>query len=323
MKYTNKLKRPVSLFMLTLAMGATVLFGAKLVTAADSPKPFAGIRISPATTTLELKNGEVYSGQMTIRNTSENKVTMTVEPASYVIKGDRYDRPDYNDPTKYSLMTNWIKVEKSKYDLEPESSAIVNYTINVPKDNVPGGMQYATLFAATEVGKAKTTGVQSSARAGMVISARMVDGKTKEDAKLEKINISKYQPESPMRTSFVVKNNGNIGASVQYQMTVKSALNGREVFKSPKQSYSVYPETSREFSPEWPQAKVGIYNVEQMVVINGKPTTKSSLVIAIPIWVVALLTIGAASLIAFIALNIGSPQASSKKSKTTSKKGRK
>lgn len=151
----------------------------------------------------------------------------------------------------------------------------------------------------------------------------MVDGKTKEDAKLEKINISKYQPESPMRTSFVVKNNGNIGASVQYQMTVKSALNGREVFKSPKQSYSVYPETSREFSPEWPQAKVGIYNVEQMVVINGKPTTKSSLVIAIPIWVVALLTIGAASLIAFIALNIGSPQASSKKSKTTSKKGRK
>ncbi len=318
----------VSAAVLALAMITT-----GVVSAANKKdvKPTTGLMISPATNSIELAPKQVYKGQMTVKNTSTIPMDFKIGSGSYTIVNNNYSAPNYDKVGKYSLMKDWISVDKSElHGIPAGKTAVVNYTIKVP-DNPPAGTQYATLFASTVLptqDKSATTSVKSSARVGMVISASMKGGKTVDRNTIEKQSIPGYQPQAPLKSSFTIKNEGNVAAAVNYSMEVHSWLDNRLEFQGEQQQASVYPETSRDFDMTWTQMRTGIYKVKQKVSVNGRDHSIEKVVVSVPIWIFVLAIIGILLIAVFTAINVkGIMDArkrnnkSAKSHKATSRKG--
>lgn len=295
----------------TAAVLTLALITTGVVSAANKKdaKPTTGLMISPATNQVELAPKQVYKGQMTVKNTSTIPMDFKIGSGSYTIVNNNYSAPNYDKVGKFSLMKDWITVDKTELHAIPAGkTAVVNYTIKVP-DNPPAGTQYATLFASTVLptqDKDAATSVKSSARVGMVISASMKGGKTVERNTIEKQSIPGYQPQAPLKSSFVIKNEGNVAAAVDYSMEVHSWLDNRLEFQGESQQASVYPETSRTFDMAWTQMRTGIYKVKQKVSVNGRDHSIERVVVSVPVWIFVLVVVGVILLGAFVAINVKS-----------------
>lgn len=285
---------------------------------------FKGLEISPASNRIELGNGEVYTGEMSVKNSTDADMNVEMSVGSYSIEDSNYGSPNYDSPSKYSVIKDWIQLDKNEFVLAPDESTVVRYTINTPA-NPPAGMQFATIFASTTPGEElEGSGIVATSRIGMVVSALMKDGETIEQASIQNEKIDGYQPTSPLKASFAIKNEGNVGVDVSYSMTVKSAINGTEVYKSNTDSSSVYPESTRNFTVNWDQVGIGFYNVELNIVLNGKNHTVKKLVCTVPIWIIILIIIAILSLVAYAVINYRMRQeAKGSKSKKTTKKSSK
>ena len=286
--------------LMAVLMVALSVFGSG--NQASATEGFRGLLISPANQRIELKNGQLYSGQMSVQNTTTENMGVDMSVGSYSIVNNEYGAPNYDNPSKYSLMRGWIKLDRQSLDLKPGESAIVNYLITTPV-NPPSGMQYATIFAQTRAQEAKGSGITATSRVGLVLSARMVDGVTIEKSSIQQERIAYYQPVAPMRASFSVKNEGNVGVDVSYSLKVNSAINGRQIYASKPQSESVYPETVRDFNLSWDQVGVGFYRVEMSITMNGRTHTVRKTVCTVPAWIIILLIIALLSLIAYAVIN--------------------
>lgn len=285
---------------------------------------FKGLEISPASNRIELGNGEVYTGEMSVKNSTDADMNVKMSVGSYSIEDSNYSSPNYDSPSKYSVIKDWIQLDKNEFVLSPDESTVVRYTINTPA-NPPAGMQFATIFASTTPSEElEGSGIVATSRIGMVVSALMKDGETIEQANIQNEKIDGYQPTSPLKASLAIKNEGNVGVDVSYSMTVKSAINGTEVYKSNTDSNSVYPESTRNFTVNWDQVGIGFYNVELNITLNGKNHTVKKLVCTVPIWIIILIIIAILSLVAYAVINYRMRQeAKGGKSKKTTKKSSK
>lgn len=292
------IKRAAVGSVLALAM----VFAAGLVSApvarADN---FKGLTIAPASNQIELDKGETKTGTMRVTNSTDAKMTVKVDVAGYSIQNDNYNSPIYDSPSKYSVIKDWITLDKRNFVLEPGASETVTYTVKTP-DNPPAGMQYATIMASNVPDKLEGSGISATTRVGLVLKAKMA-GKTIDKSNIQNEKISGYQPGSSIKASFAIKNEGNIGADVRYSMTVKYAIGGAQAYQSGEQSNSVFPESTRPYSISWDQAKIGFYNVELNITINGRTHTTRHFVCTVPVWIFILVAIGIAALVAYVIIN--------------------
>lgn len=292
----NRFKATVASFIiLTLSI---VALGGLMSRPVSAATDFKGMLISPASQNIDLKNGQTYTGQMQVQNTTDGDMNVNMSVGSYVM--DDTSTPNYDTSGKYSVLKDWIRLDKTSFTLKSGGVETVTYTINTPT-NPPSGMQYATILAEN-VPEESSTGITATTRIGMVIRAAMVDGETIERASIVSSDIPGYQPTAPLKANFAVKNEGNIGADVGYSLVVKSILNGRELYRSDEQSYSVYPETTHNFTLEWDQARIGIYRVEIRAIIDGTEQVISGIVWTIPLWIILLIVIAILCIIGYFAL---------------------
>lgn len=282
--------------------GAAVALAAVMTLAAINAQPanakFEGVTIAPASNSIQLHNNQLYTGQITATNTAKTAKTIEMSAGYYSIIGDNYDTPNYEKASKFSTMKEWIKVWPEKAVIQPGQSQTITYTIAVP-NNPPSGTQYATIFVATQPDKYATNGITAISRVGMVIDAYMLDGKTLDKTNIQDEKIDSYQQSGPLKGSFQIKNEGNLGTKVNYSLKVTSALNGQEVYKGKTEKSTVYPETTRGFVAEWKEMGVGLYNVEMDIEVNGRSHTVKQIVCTVPIWIFILVAIGILSLIAY------------------------
>lgn len=260
--------------------------------------------ISPASNSIQLHNSDVYTGKMSVQNTKSREMKIKMSVGSYVIKNDNYDSPLYDSSDKYSLMRNWIKLDADEFMLKSGESREVRYTVVTPA-NPPAGSQYATIFAEDQpTEQLKTSGIQATSRVGLVLTARMLDGKTIDRSNIAETRIDGYQPTAPLMASFAIKNEGNIGTNVNYQLVVKNALNGSKQYEGKVQNASVYPETTRRFNASWDRVDSWFYDVELHIKLNGgKEHVIKKLVCTIPIWIIVLLIVAIVCLVAYGVIN--------------------
>lgn len=301
----SSISKRILLVMSFLMLGWLLIWGGAAHAAdGDTNKPdnFRGILISPAGNRISLKNNDIYKGTMTVENSTSKRMHVKTSVGSYEIKNSNYNKPNYDSSSRYSVMKNWITLDKEDFYLDPGKTEVITYTVKSPS-NPPAGMQYATIFAANIPDSNGNKGISAISRVGMVLSAHMVDGKTVDKFNIQREKIRGYQPTAPLKASFEVRNEGNIGADVSYSILVKNAINGSEVYKSATNTGSVFPETTRLFDVSWDKSSVGFYNVEMTINVNGRSHVVKKLVCTVPIWIILLLIIAIMSLVAYAIIN--------------------
>ena len=300
---------------LVLAAIISVFFGQSVVLSgvyaeeesASQPESSGGLSISlmPVSKILQISSNSTYEDKMTINNDGDApmKIEVYAAPYSYVYsEGEDAYKLGFNSDTNYTQMARWITfkspsdewVTKSTYDIAPKNSVDVNYRITTP-ESIPGGGQYAVIFAHTLTSSANASGIRTEASPGMVVYGRSSEGETIvrstiSDLKIEYGESSDASKKSAIRASAKVKNEGNVDFNAIGTMKVDNLFGGT-VYETSQTAgrLSVIPEAELVVSDEWTEPPLfGIYKVTWTVKVGDNTETTEKIIFINIAWFLVL-----------------------------------
>lgn len=254
------------------------------------------LTISPTLIEKAMDPGQVQQEILKVRNDSNTKQTIQITVQNFLPKGETGEpvflAPEEGD-TPWSL-ADWIKVEERIFELEPQATKEVKFTISVPKDAEPGG-KYAAIFAETELPRiegAAVVGVRAKVGCLLLINISgevIVRGDIKEFKTDKRVY---YSP--PVRFITRFENTGTTHVKPTGSIKIYSPT-GRlsaEVLVNEKLA-NVLPQSIRAFESSWePAFALGRYKAEVSLTYgDGKEAKSTTYFWMIPWAVIALVVL--------------------------------
>lgn len=264
--------------------------------------------VTPMTNKMDaLQPGKTYTGSIKIINpvTAKSDFRYTITVAPYGVMGEDYDI-SFTTDSNYTMLTDWVKVDKPKGAVAPNHSEEITYTVTVP-DNAPAGGQYAALIVsqdpeASEV-KDSTVAVKDVYEIASLIYAD-VAGETIKKGDILENNIPAFVAEPPITVSSLFTNDGNVHSIATVVIEATDFFTGNVILSSEDNRYTeiIMPETkrfvTRDISENLPQ--LGIVHIKQTIHYLGNTSEESRDVIICPIWFLILVFCVIAFLISFV-----------------------
>jgi hypothetical protein len=289
----------------------------------EASNPASSIQLSPVSQRLSLTANTVVDSKIKITNSGSENLSFRVYATPYGVTDITYEA-NFDVENDYTKIANWISFDQSEYkDLTAGEVVEVPFHISVPSD-IPGGGQYAVVFAETLPDSANTgTGaasIQTVGRVGSLIYADL-GGETHREGELVAFNQPTFA-EASLKPVAQIKNSGNIDFSFTHSTVVKT-LFGKEVFNN-SINRSVLPTTTREITQEWTEApSIGLYLVSNKIsFLNQNPVDETKLVYIGPTWILVTILVILGLIFILIVLIIVRKVLNNKKNKV-SKKGKK
>ena len=286
--------------------GATVLPQAAHAEGEETPETW--LQLSPTAVTVTLMGGDVLEGKsdkcpknveegcvMEVKNIGTKGFRYRVYSSPYVVKGENYDL-DFSEEasTSYTQISRWITImgedgayaKEAEFAIEPGETQYIHYRIDVPED-VPGGAQYAVIWAQTLGGSTTGTGVQTISQAGMVISGRTI-GNTQQTAEVYEYGFDRFVLSGPLTAKATIKNTGNTDFDAYYTYNAHTIF-GKEIYTD-QGTIATFPDTEYHININWENPPLlGIFQVEFRVSGADTVKTETHIVIIMPIFVMILL----------------------------------
>ncbi|MBR0467680.1 hypothetical protein IJJ53_02095 [Candidatus Saccharibacteria bacterium] len=274
------------------------------------------ISITPVSKVLQLSASSTYDDVLSVTNDGNEQIRFEVyaAPYSYVYseESDSYAL-GFSKENNYTQIARWIKikdkhdnyVEKPTFTAEPGETVDVEYRVTTP-DSIPGGGQYAVLFAHTLSNSSDASGIKTEASPGMVIYGRS-DGEaivasefsdvkisqtiTKEiDAEENGQTIKKEATLNHINAFAKVKNTGNIDFNARGVLKVEGILGGA-YYETPENQarISVIPDSELILSDEWEDTpSFGLYKATWTVTAGDNTETTEMVICLIPPFVIII-----------------------------------
>ena len=302
------MKKILSTLFATMIVVAGAMGLAQPVHAEEAVTPETWLQLSPTAVTVTLMGGDVLEGKaqkcpadveqgcaLEVKNIGTKAFRYRVYASPYVVKGENYEL-DFSEAssTSYTQISRWITfltddgsyAEEAEFSIAPGETQIIHYRIEVPED-VPGGAQYAVIWAQTLGSTTTGTGVQTISQAGMVVSGRTI-GDTQQTSDVYEYDFDRFKISGPLKAKATIKNTGNTDFDAYYTYTART-LFGKEIH-SDKGSIATFPDTEYHINLSWDnQPLLGIFQVEFRVSGADTVKTETHLVIIMPIFVIVLL----------------------------------
>ncbi len=294
---------------------ALSILAARTVFAQDSTGA-TGIQVSAPVYNFQIDPGDTTQEIIKIRNVSDNEQTYFPEVLDFKPTGET-GTPQFitgveKNSYSYSL-TSWVKISKEPITLQPNESAALNFTINVPKTAEPGGA-YAGILFGTSPPKTEGSAIAISNKVGALVLVR-VAGAAKETATLKEFAANGNFFENPP-VDFVVRveNKGTVHVRPKGNITIKDIF-GRKVaaLDVNEKDGAVLPESIRKFDKEndeltWNPSGFTIGKYTATVLLNyGDPSKQLSETVSfwvVPWKVLLVVGIGIVIMVLLIILNI-------------------
>lgn len=292
--------------------------------AATESNVATSISISPVSKILQLEPNQVYEDTFKVKNNGTKELLFEVSAAPYAYSfSEAYDeyRLGFNNENAYTQITRWVSfanaagefVASPEFTAQPGESVVVRYRISTPA-SIPGGGQYAVLFARTKSPDAVAGAIKMEASAGLIIYGRST-GDAIEKSEISGMGIHfptqtaaasdatgerEYETVQQIGASAKVKNAGNVDFMASGKLTVESFF-GAKLYETPehKARVSIIPESELAVSDTWEETPYfGFFKVIWTVDAAGASETISQVVIIMPPMVV----IGAILLLTMITI---------------------
>lgn len=266
----------------------------------NSEEPI-GINIGIDTTSkmLQIASGSTYDETFGVNNggNTEMRIEVYAAPYAYTYSNteDEY-KLGFANETNYTQLSRWITfkdnngnyVEKATYTIEPKSSLKVSFRISTP-NSIPGGGQYAVVFAKTISNAASSGGIRTEASTGMVIFARSTEGESIIDAEVFELGVD--EREGNIIASAKIKNTGNVDFTAIGNLKVEPII-GFSSYETPATGgrLTVIPEAELVIVDEWKDAPFfGIYKAIWTVNAGEKTETFEKIIVRIPLFIIIIL----------------------------------
>ena len=255
--------------------------------------------ITPMNMKLRLKAGEKYEGVIKVFTPAdmEGNFNYKVEIAPYNVVGTDYEA-DLSTQSNRSKIVDWVTVAEPRGTLGPNETKEIHYTVSVPED-APGGGQYAVILIGSEEQDSSSASggngmnIKNIYQMGSIIYAQ-VEGETIRAGSIDKNEIAGFVAEMPIKTLVELTNNGNIHETAKIGVKVNNVLSGAKMYPSEGEEgvweEVIMPETSRVLVKEIKDLPpLGIYEVTQNVDYLGGQSNVTQVVVACPVWFMAML----------------------------------
>lgn len=289
--------------------------------------------VSPQFQEYVLMPGQSVTGEVEAFNPSdaEGKFYYIAEVVPFSVSDDGEYSPSFDVRNDYTDIVDWVTMSDDDESgeaqvhgvLGPGEEEKVYYTITVPQ-NARGGGQYFGVRVKTDaeaLQKAeKDDTVMIKEVLGIVSLAYVeVSGDIIVKGEITNNNVPSFFLTSPISTSFVVKNEGNTHAIVNYSLQVFPLFSDEEVYTTENDmgTSHVLPGASRAITQSWDEAPtVGIFRVRQTVYYDStdnEPSITEKIVIICPIWLIFIILFVIFALIFYFVAKVRARKKAAKK----------
>ncbi len=278
----------------------------------SAEKSTSYMTVSPMNEQIILVPGETYTGSIKVANpgSSSGALKYIVKVGSFSETQDENSEDgngaiDTDTVTSYNQMVNWITLDREGGEIQPNEADTITYTIKVP-EGVPGGGQYASIVVQNdtrEQGGGGGVNIQSNVQIASLIYAT-VAGETKEEGDILSNDVPGFIASGPLKTTSLVRNDGNIHAKVEYTLQVWPLFSDEEICTNEEKPGGavVLPGTKEYHVESCEVGTMGIYNVRQTVKIFGNTSIIDKKLIVCPIWMMIVIVACLVAIIVAIVL---------------------
>lgn len=257
---------------------------------------------------LTANPGETIKTSIKVRNETDQTLYYNVN-LDDIIVSDTQGTPLAVTETVNSRwsMKSWIK-SPDFIPVDRKDTAVVNLTINVPKNALPGGHFAMITYEANPDGKPgsrQDTGSIIGQRTGTILYLT-VNGPINENALIKQFTTAKFHEFGPVEFSGLIENQSDIHINAKGNIKIIDLL-GRQVALLPVETGNIFPEASKFINTVWDQKwGYGRYQANLELTFG---TTGSLLVGSIYFWlfpiriVIYLLIVIISILVLIIVLN--------------------
>jgi len=297
-----------ALVLLSILSGAVISPVASVWAEGEQTDSPSSLQMSPSGTRLTLVAGETLEGHaancpkteegcaIKVTNTGTQAFRFKVYITPYVVSGEDNELTfDEEKATAYTQISRWITVqnaageyaEEAEFALQPGESRTIPYRVAIPTD-IPGGSQYAVIWAQIMNDSEFKGGIETVGRAGAVITGRS-SGNSNEAAEITDVDFTRFAFSGPLRSSATIRNVGNTDFVVKYSYTART-LFGKEMWTSGEKTAAAYPGTEYHISTEWEETPfMGIFQAEFKISAAGEEKIEKHIVVLMPVFILILL----------------------------------
>lgn len=266
------------------------------------------LRLSPSGTRLVLTAGKTLQGDdpdcvsglsdecsIEVYNPGTVAFNYKVYVTPYAVTGSNNELSFSGEVrSNYTQISRWIDIQNTDGDfvkeatfrIEPGETKKLQYRVVIPED-IPGGSQYAVIWAQILNDNQSAGGIQTVGQVGTVITGRS-SGESIEKAEVFEMDMTRFAFSGPLHASAKVNNVGNTDFVVNYSYTAKTFF-GKEVY-SKDETLAAYPETNYEVAMDWEDTPMlGIFRVDFKISAAGEEFVESHVVVIMPLIVLILL----------------------------------
>ncbi len=274
-------------------------------------KAATSISISPVNKVLKLEAKKVYEDSFVVTNNGENEMEFEVyaSPYSYTYSEDEGEyKLGFSKENSFTQIVRWVTfkdksgnyVKNPHFKAAPKESVKVTYRVTTPSD-IPGGGQYAVIFAHTLSSSTTSSGIKTEASPGLILYGR-ANGEATLESEVKDLKIGQglkvEEEEKTIINGYArVKNNGNVDFMAYGKLRVDGIF-GINYYETPSTQglVSVIPEVELPVTDKWEKTPYfGIFKVTWTVSAADKTETVSKIVMLLPapiiITIILLLTI--------------------------------
>ena len=300
--------KKLTISALSLALLAILGLGHATTALADDEAtgieaPGTSISITPVSNVISLSPNSTYDYTFKVTNGGDSDMRFEVYAAPYsytFVESESEYKLGFSKENNYTQITRWITfkntdgnfVERPIFVAAPGATVEVAYRITTPAD-MPGGGQYAVLFAHTLSSNTGGSGIKTEASPGLVVYGR-ASGETRKkaaisDLKIEKeytkMKSGKEESVKHINASAKIKNEGNVDFTALGTLKVENILGfgGSYETETGNAAISIIPETELTLKDEWEETPwFGFFKVTWTVLAAGQTETIESVVVIIP-----------------------------------------
>lgn len=271
------------IFIAVLVSAQMFYFGLFLVKSAEAAQ---GFTIFPAKVSLTVDKGMEGSSWIRVTNAGDAKVGVLISAEEIVPQANN----SFNTLPKapgISSIVDWLSIDKKVFNLKPNESKEVPFTIKVPADASPGS-RFAIIFFATGAPADKKGGqLAISARVGALVYVTVPGDfrQTGEILNFKSSNKFIYQKE-PIGFKFDFQNTGTVYFEPKGTITITNIF-GKTTDTIPVEGQVVLPTGLRTINIAWPYSGwlFGIYKARLAISVTGKGdiATAETAIYALPL----------------------------------------
>ena len=263
---------------------ATLIVGIFVVPSAHAASAARQLTITPLRSEYTIPAGTTQKGTITLKNTGTEALDVTLDAEAFKVINENYD---YSFQPNSTLGT-WVGFSSDDFELTPNSSKNVEYSLNIPIDAEPGG-KYLSLFASS-IPTNDSSAIVPVERVGSLLYLT-IPGGTTQAGKL----LSLHTPSVVFGTSSwnaTIQDSGTNHFRSTYSATLSDAF-GRKL-STTTDSRLILPQTVRLLSGDIPAPTwLGVYKVTYDFSLGDSPDAVQTkwLVSLPPLQIAALMVI--------------------------------